>query len=595
MNESIINVSDTQCHVCHEKQFPTFDNGHPEFSAYPAMRRTRIIFDHVSHLEKHFKESDLAESEPAAEFGCNRCHVPDAKDETILVNDFENACQACHESKITGEGRASAKGIAVLTVPDIDVETLVEKGRLIGQWPEFTDVGLTPFMSLFLSTNPEFQRLSDSLSSLDLTDLTNASDAQLDDVETLVWMVKRFYYQLSSLGSDALVEAITGNADNFSDSSFDGVGLLAALSPDVVDSSVNAWFPDLLDEYQQFARGALKPVAIEKVIETEEMETVVIEDNSESSLQPADDDILSEDADILSEDGDILSEDGDILAEDGDILSEDGDILSEDGDILSEDGDILSEDGDILSEDGDTLTEDGDILSEDDDILSEDGDILSEDGDLTAEERGLDGDDGNSTSNDKAKLLGDVAARPLPIEDRANAGGWYREEFQIRYRPTDHADRFLKAWLDFGAISKNDDVAKVFGMLSGDNSPGNCLYCHSVDATETGTIVNWTGAVPTLNLRRFTPFSHVAHVGLVNQEGCVTCHGLNKEADYMAAFEHRDVTRFESGFNDIDKATCAGCHNEEKTQQNCLTCHDYHVGEFPAGYEELGRKTGNMQ
>ena len=49
-------LTDNQCQVCHQKQFKSFEHGHPSFVAmdYPASRRTRIFFDHQSHYKKAF-------------------------------------------------------------------------------------------------------------------------------------------------------------------------------------------------------------------------------------------------------------------------------------------------------------------------------------------------------------------------------------------------------------------------------------------------------------------------------------------------------------------------------------------------------------
>ena len=41
----------------------------------------------------------------------------------------------------------------------------------------------------------------------------------------------------------------------------------------------------------------------------------------------------------------------------------------------------------------------------------------------------------------------------LPDEDRMQAGGWFREDFALRYRPTGHADAFIRAWLDATAAT----------------------------------------------------------------------------------------------------------------------------------------------
>jgi len=49
-------LSDMQCQVCHARQFASLDDGHPEFVRYGYDRRTRIEFDHTSHLTSHFTD-----------------------------------------------------------------------------------------------------------------------------------------------------------------------------------------------------------------------------------------------------------------------------------------------------------------------------------------------------------------------------------------------------------------------------------------------------------------------------------------------------------------------------------------------------------
>ena len=69
----------------------------------------------------------------------------------MVVAPFETICAACHAGQIAGAGRATAKGIAVLTVPGLDAESLNKAGNSIGDWPEDAEEEATPFMSLLLS------------------------------------------------------------------------------------------------------------------------------------------------------------------------------------------------------------------------------------------------------------------------------------------------------------------------------------------------------------------------------------------------------------------------------------------------------------
>ena len=62
----------------------------------------------------------------------------------------------------------------------------------------------------------------------------------------------------------------------------------------------------------------------------------------------------------------------------------------------------------------------------------------------------------------------------------ANAGGWYRVDASIRYRPVQHADSFLRAWATLEARTgdQDPDSAQVFAQIFSIDSPGACASCH---------------------------------------------------------------------------------------------------------------------
>ena len=51
---------------------------------------------------------------------------------------------------------------------------------------------------------------------------------------------------------------------------------------------------------------------------------------------------------------------------------------------------------------------------------------------------------------------------------------------------------------------------------------------------------------------------------------------------YASAFApgQHDPSIFHSNFRMIDKSVCAGCHQPSGVRQDCLLCHDYHIGRF---------------
>ncbi|PPR63204.1 MAG: hypothetical protein CFH04_00704, partial [Alphaproteobacteria bacterium MarineAlpha3_Bin3] len=170
-------------------------------------------------------------------------------------------------------------------------------------------------------------------------------------------------------------------------------------------------------------------------------------------------------------------------------------------------------------------------------------------------------------------------------EDWSMAGGWYRDEFTLRYRPTGHADRFLRAWLDVtgqaAPLSREVTTRQIFESLASDKSPGLCTKCHSIDTDTDGRLsVNWQGARLAPGEHPFTVFSHTSHFSLPDDKGCLTCHTFNKGAKYLDSFKDRNPATFASNFEQIPRQLCAGCHTAAEAGESCLTCHNYHIGKI---------------
>ena len=190
---------------------------------------------------------------------------------------------------------------------------------------------------------------------------------------------------------------------------------------------------------------------------------------------------------------------------------------------------------------------------------------------------------------------GDAAESEEPIdghasgEDWSSAGGWYVDEFSLRYRPIGHQDPFLTAWLNISgaAAAKPQPLAghEVFELLADPKAPGRCAKCHSIDAAGAEQnrrfVVNWTGIRPVKDEQKFTTFSHISHFSLLDEEGCLLCHNLNVEAKAADGYKDRNPATFESNFASIERKTCKTCHTEQEAGDRCLTCHEFHIGVFP--------------
>jgi hypothetical protein len=125
----------------------------------------------------------------------------------------------------------------------------------------------------------------------------------------------------------------------------------------------------------------------------------------------------------------------------------------------------------------------------------------------------------------------------------------------------------------------------VFEALIDKKAPGLCGKCHSVDQRKDKTsgenlVVNWRGYKPADGLKKSVRFSHASHFSLLDEKGCLTCHERDPKADYAAAFKQRDATNFAANFKPMPRAVCAECHTAAKAGDNCLTCHNYHLGVY---------------
>ena len=167
-------------------------------------------------------------------------------------------------------------------------------------------------------------------------------------------------------------------------------------------------------------------------------------------------------------------------------------------------------------------------------------------------------------------------------EDWPSGGGWYHSEDDcgLYYRVGGHQDSFLRAWLD--VASQLEPVeGKAFELLADNEAPGRCIKCHSIDQNENDDriVVNWSPFLATTT-RPVTQFSHQAHFSLGDQDGCLTCHNLTQNALFAEGHGDYDADSFASNFKPMTIGTCRQCHNAEQVGSDCMTCHNYHVGDF---------------
>ncbi len=600
-------VSDDICQTCHVSKFGSFAQSHPQFSQYPFNRRTRIIFNHKSHFGKYFPQAvQAATAGQVVPTVCSDCHVPGAGQKYMEIRSYDSMCSSCHNGDISGANVAMGpKGIDFIAVPGLDVATLAERGIDIGEWPENSEAGLTAFMRTLLASQKDGKDIVNGVAGLDLLDLSKASDATLAKVKAFGWAVKRLLHNLESTNMSAAMDMSKEAAKQ------QMAGLTGGISHAVIVEADRTWFPNLDDDLMRHDQGkptkSFVPPAAEKKAPAdqskakqsgEDKSTTEKSTSSDNSaiLPPAND---NKSADILSPGSDnnaaILPPANDNKS--ADILSPGSDnnaaILppandNKNADILSPGSDnnaaILPPANDnnnaaILPPSSDNNAA---ILPQGNDNGS--SDILSPDNNSTKEKAGnLLGVD---TENASEPTKTEPVKTPFNAETYAEYGGWYRQDFTIRYRPTGHADMFLHTWLDFAGhaydTAKESQFTPVFDQLARKDSIGRCTKCHSVDDDHGGKIVNWLAFDPTGVKTRFTKFSHAPHIEMAGTEGCVTCHALTKTGsdDYLKTYAGGDPHVFSQNFVSLKKSLCATCHTAQTAGENCTKCHNYHFTEF---------------
>lgn len=244
---NIRQMTDRQCQVCHQAPFTSFAAGHPAFTDYPATRRTRLQFDHVAHWQKHFAEPRVAADAPTS---CAQCHEPAADGRKMLVRNFEQTCAQCHAGQIEGTGVAGATGLVFLRLPEVDVAALEAAGEPVGEWPQFSEGELTPFMRWMLEGDPAAQKAFADLGPVKISNLAQATPAQKAAAARLVWSVKGLLADLVTQGQQVMLRRLDESAKPPGGGHHTG-----GFSADGIESAQRAWLPNLLTEIAAYRRG----------------------------------------------------------------------------------------------------------------------------------------------------------------------------------------------------------------------------------------------------------------------------------------------------------------------------------------------------
>jgi hypothetical protein len=112
-------------------------------------------------------------------------------------------------------------------------------------------------------------------------------------------------------------------------------------------------------------------------------------------------------------------------------------------------------------------------------------------------------------------------------------------------------------------------------ILASGNPPGR-------KADEKGpAVVHWTARRADPYERPFTKFAHTTHFSLLGQlESCSSCHLLAADAPQRIS-QSELIVKASGDFVPMQKARCLNCHVRKAAGDNCILCHNYHVGSFP--------------
>jgi hypothetical protein len=522
------------------------------------------------------------------------------------VASFEQTCSGCHLNQITGKERASGpKGIAFLTLPGLDLQTLKKKNIPIGEWPDASEAELTPFMKVMISRSKKGRALIKIVNGLNIQDLSKASDDQITAVKDLVWEIKRLFYALiSEKSSDVLSTLDIGGGTKMSANLV--ADLSAAIPRDVVLSGQEQWLHNLAREITTGPITAtVQPIASEQ--DKSDSSAVIQEEPPADDAPQAPPALTQQTEDRKAPDKAKRDPPACLMRVFGQCLMSSG--PGENADV-AQPNESASEAETAKTAGGKNNPPVTDLpppmqaglkdvvelaeskaANQSDDLLfpteKELREIKARNKNGRREGR-TDTPAGSRAKSDAVapapQTTGAPVASDVDPENWAEYGGWYRQDYTIFYRPTGHKDRFIYAWLLLtGPQAPKGDkspAAEIFDTLASKDAQGSCTKCHSVDDIPgKGRFVNFAPPSVESKQGRFTNFIHEPHFATVGTRGCLTCHDLEKNRPYLKSYERGNPQNFASNFGAVKKDSCQSCHNSNAARQDCLTCHKYHVND----------------
>jgi len=206
-------ITDQRCQACHQTQFASFGNGHPEFENFPLRTERRIAFDHRAHSEKHFAQKSET-------FDCKRCHLdPSHPGEAGPVSrtvGFDKACAQCHAQPLEA---AISDGWALIQIPSIEPQDILRPDLKLEAWPRAAQFGydgpLTLPMRILLTADAQvaeaFTRVP---ASGQLADIDPRKPEQVAAAQTIAGGVRRLLAEIAAEGQAAWHRRLTTVAVN---------------------------------------------------------------------------------------------------------------------------------------------------------------------------------------------------------------------------------------------------------------------------------------------------------------------------------------------------------------------------------------------
>lgn len=246
LHANLTQLTDQQCQACHAQAFESFAQGHPEFRHSVPSRRSRIAFDHVSHVQKHFPGKQQA-------FACRQCHDDDARRDVKQLASFERSCAQCHSQPIQA---ATHEGLIAFSFPVLNITQLTEAGKDIGEWPAAAqgdfDGSLPPLMRMLLLADDEAVAALEQLGpQFDFSQTT--STEQLESVARLAWSYKRLLNDLANDSAQSLrsrLEKVAGKAISVSQLE----SVVRQLPPALFREARRRWLPGVSQELAEQTR-----------------------------------------------------------------------------------------------------------------------------------------------------------------------------------------------------------------------------------------------------------------------------------------------------------------------------------------------------